>query len=235
MKAARLLPAPSQTHSSGVIGYDARIPVHMVARLWTPSRREELLAKADAPLPLSVDPAVWPSLFDDGQGRRGALAYEWEGVVGPTYPLPAGTGPFPPLWQSLASLSGHLRALPVREDERVLMAVRTVGCSCFRGANPILDLSLAEALESPGHLSLLGYDVADDSFESVLSNFGCPTPFRARRFPPEIASRLNDHGLFTDAEPALWLARRMDEDIPEHAPFVVYEICEVCGSGRSRR
>ena len=195
-----------------VLGFDARVAVEAVGKYWDAGRRRAYLLRDDVDYPLSVDPLVWPSLFDLGNGigfapeERARLGLA--GQLGASSALPAWTGPNRPLWEDLAALRSHLRApggaMPV--GVLVGVAVRSSG---------------ADSPRPEAGWERLGYDVADGSLISGISN--CSYGEReARELPRVWASRLNMHHLFEDPAAALEFCRTTNDRVPEHAPFFVY-------------
>jgi hypothetical protein len=67
----------------------------------------------------------------------------------------------------------------------------------------------------------LGYDVADSSLISGLSNCGY-TPQEAGVLRPAWSRRLNKHHLFEEMQPASEFSQLTNRRVPEHAPFYVY-------------
>jgi len=74
--------------------------------------------------------------------------------------------------------------------------------------------------ELPAGSELLGFDVADASGTSGLTNCGY-TPVDKRQVQSKWAGRLNDFGLLKTYEDALEFRDTCDKRAAEHAPFWV--------------
>lgn len=73
----------------------------------------------------------------------------------------------------------------------------------------------------PASLEFLGFDVADFSGISALSNCEYRRAEKERLIPIWIP-RMNGHGLLTSFEHATEFRQLSDSRIPEHSPFWVY-------------
>jgi hypothetical protein len=204
-----------------LLGYDARESRVAADDLWPFGRRERFLLAVDAVRPLSTDTAVWPSVFDHGQGIGLADAERTRlGFAG--LPPPPYTGPNGGLWEDLAALRTclreHLPELPPCAIVAVsLVAYRKSGGAGGPGPYAIRPLA---GVHTAGW-QLLGFDVADGSLLSGLSNCGYE-PEEARSLRGEWARHLTEHHLFADAGRAAAFRELADLRVPEHAPFSVY-------------
>ena len=85
------------------------------------------------------------------------------------------------------------------------------------------EMEEAEPAEPEKSWTLLGYDVADGSLYSGLSNCGY-APEDSDRLREKWAPTLNEHHLFRDQDPAFAFAEVMNARDPCHAPFYVYSL-----------
>jgi hypothetical protein len=204
-----------------LLGFDAREPESAAGSRWDEARRQRFLLRVDAPLPLSVDDTVWPSLFDSGQGI-GLPPGEREQLGLAGLPLPSWVGPNTGLWEDLFRLRQQLAAGGPAARPYVIVAVSWVSDDGFANAGsvgPYLDTTSPESLD-PGW-RLLGFDVADGSRLSGLANCGY-APEEAPGLRAQWAKELNENHLFADAHSALRFRDLADARVKEHAPFFVY-------------
>jgi hypothetical protein len=207
-----------------LIGYDAREMCFDLANTWPPDRRSAYLLKTDVPRPLSVDTAVWPSVFGASPGL-GLYREERERVGLPGLVLPGWYGPNGGLWSSVADMLAYL-------------GPRVAGAACnFEVVAVTLSPELAAPPGGPPYCSgqfaaddqwnFLGYDVADKFLLSGLSDCG----YAASERPGLIArwaKCLNEHHLFTGAADACTFKLVADARVPEHRPFYVYAVwCQI--------
>jgi hypothetical protein len=97
----------------------------------------------------------------------------------------------------------------------------------------------AEALGGPGDVPeevtgwrSLGFDVADGSLVSGLLNCGYEPPER-EALGERFGARLNSSGLLKTAEAAFEFREVADARVPEHAPFIVFELRSPGSTDRS--
>jgi hypothetical protein len=95
------IPGPTEEH---LLGFDAR-EMLPAAESWTAERRALYLLRPNVPKPLSADPMVWLSLYDEHSSipRPGV----------PKLDPPKWTGPNGNLWEDLEQLEGNLTTAPV--------------------------------------------------------------------------------------------------------------------------
>lgn len=127
-------------------------------------------------------------------------------MVWPRKPLIA--EPYTDFWTELPDLLAAAGALGPHDT---LIAVRPLARDDREAA------TLDEAWRS------LGFDVCDCTFYSALSNCGYLELERAA-WRAAWASKLNAHGLLTNARDALVFTGKSDARVKEHAPFAAYEI-----------
>ncbi len=201
------------------LGFDVRLDPVNLARGWSAERRNQYLLRDDIEVPISIDPMVWPSKF-------------WQRHVPPGIGIPRhlGTVAVPDatpgytilgLWADLDELERFARNTGVTIDPATLIAVlawpgdeEDLAGSSLETSSPLPDLAA---------WTCLGFDVADHSFISGLNNCGYDPDERASLANIWRAS-LNEHGLLTELEAARRFAEMTDERVPEHAPFLVFEL-----------
>ncbi len=134
----------------------------------------------------SVDPMVWPSIFDTHlapgftESRRIQLGYS--SLLKP----PPWIGRYPPFWDEYDQLCCFIKENKIANDSYTLIMVTDIN------ANPT------------DRFRLIGYDVITDSFISGISNF----------FPNNIKNyqnELNENFLFEQMLTAKKFARTMEE------------------------
>ncbi len=209
-----------------MLGYDIRLCLEDYGEsAWDEERRNRLLPKRDVVWPLSVDRSIWPSVFTSH--RRLANDEKLILIVGDYF---------------------HYDMFHLWDDiER--MKSRFVQCEDDvprQGVVIAAELHLIGALESdinwdthwkaltsadpamgsvPKNWISLGYDVATVSmFYSGLCGYAQP---KTKEWEPERerwASRLNDHGLFSNFDDALEYTLVPAEWDENEAPFYVYAL-----------
>jgi hypothetical protein len=166
---------------------------------------------------------VWSSLFEtagcydlpaDGRERLGLTGLA----------LPEWTGVNHGLWEDLAVLRSHLQHVPPYWLVAVtVLSARRIGGPVgphFAETNPA---------EIDPDWTFLGWDVADGSRLSALSNCGWPSGvphYQTARW----ARSLNDRHLFTAVPDAVAYRRKCEREIREHRPFFVYGLWHIGSS-----
>lgn len=179
-------------------GADIRRHPALADTNWTPERRKQYLLRTDVVRPLSVDRLVWDV-------PRGPDA-------------PAEQTPLP--WFSPDDVYRQAAASGTGQGRWVVVAIGAVA------ENPEEETAIARGTGSDSEIKVLpewtflGFDVTDGSI-SGLCNCGYHEPELAI-LRPTWASRLNEHGLFSEMADALAFRKLTDERVTEHAPFYVY-------------
>ncbi len=201
-----------------LLGFDAREMFLEPGSLWPPARRAAFLLREDVRKPLSVDTAVWHSLFGEGLSDAERVGRGIEALSSPGW-----RGPNQGLWDSLSRMQSALGPLPSEAYWTVAISwVLVEGFSESRaGSGPYREKMEPEAVSTDW--TLLGFDVADAGFISGLSNCGY-TPEEAAGLRATWASSLNAHHLFDDLEKALAFREMTEARVSEHAPFFVYAL-----------
>ncbi|HSK81017.1 MAG TPA: hypothetical protein VLQ45_31480 [Thermoanaerobaculia bacterium] len=203
-----------------LLGFDARPSKPPV---WDEGRKRDFLLRLDIVTPLSIDTAVWPSVF--------ALHPE----LRPPYVGPYG------LYENLESLRKHVAAARGTPGDLCIVAFGVASGACTREERRVLDEFLRGVSPdgSPGTTlpeinppaadggwSFLGYDVADlGGTTSGLMNCG---------FLPELEDvealrlrwgpKLNDFHLFDSRKEAREFKDFSNQRVAEHAPFFIHGI-----------
>ncbi len=202
-----------------VLGFDLRLQPTDLTAGWTDDRRRQFLLRDDVETPLSVDPMVWPSKFWRPHVPPGVGAPRHPGTV----TVPAGTDGYSTLglWTDLDALTSFARLVDVDVRGGPLLAIVV-----WPGDESDLVGHATHAYSRPlevEHWNTVGFDVADWSFVSGLNNCGYEPDERAG-LSSAWASNLNRHGLLIELDAARRFADLTDERVPEHAPFLVFEL-----------
>ncbi len=211
--------------SSRLLGFDIRRrPEDYVDSDWTRDRRELYLLRPEVRWPLSVDTAVWPTVFE----------YRFSATTG-ARPYPRGTTPVDPgysfsgLWRDLA----HMRAIHKQHQIDQIVGIE-IGVCLFVDPRTRTDSSSFLLLddrivppvvppELPTNSSLLGYDVADGSLVSGLCNCASDTT-TMRELQTSWSSSVNEYGLIETLDNAIRFRSIADARVPEHSPFWIFGI-----------
>jgi hypothetical protein len=198
---------------STLLGFDVREEFVELPHIWDEARRKRYLLREDVRKPLSVDTAVWPSLFGDGlpYEQRRSLGIEDANVA-------AWRGPNQSLWDDFGAMKAALTRLSPRASSIVAVTLGVADPShSFLDAGPTL--VPIQTIPPHGQWRFLGFDIADAGLTSGLSNCGYEPLERVGL--QSWTSALNEHHLFTDPQRA-WAFRAItDGRVPEHAPFFV--------------
>jgi hypothetical protein len=211
-----------------LLGYDARKWAY--ERFSTPEDREAFLFRLDVERVLSVDEAVWPSVFPLDRNVR-----------------PDCVGFFQNLWEDLDSLRSQIAnttLIPTRRAEAIAVTLQIDTFNAeevgrwerrLKGVSPnpgITDADLSLPHASPSSVgsgwSLLGHDVCDEWGLSGLANCGFqPDREDVRALRATWAPRLNASHLFDSIDHAVEFALLSNQRVSEHAPFFVYGLWRV--------
>lgn len=187
-----------------VLGFDARIPVAQQGALWNDTRRSDYLIRPEIPSPISVDRAVWPAVSvnpDEG------------------YPL------F--LWGSVNDVVGAFPNVGRAGDAPVIIEIAVAATD--REASGYWEGIISGRVDARKDRRFtlaqecLGYDVADRSFISGLSNCKLSAGELAE-LKKDWSRAVNAWGLFGDTEDAKAFKAVCNHLIPEHAPFEAYRM-----------
>jgi hypothetical protein len=208
-----------------LLGFDARAHLEAASQ-WDRERRDSYLLR-DVPHPLSVGVFTWPSLFDTGQG--GALSISerqrlsLSGISTPEW-IGANAG----IWDNLILMRDCLAA----NSSRIHIAYSVIAISWLSRDALQKASELGPYVEptNPRKVSkeweFLGYDIADGSFVSGLSECAYD-PGEIGRLRIEWAAHLNENHLFADNDFAFEFAQLSNNRVAEHAPFHVYGLYRI--------
>lgn len=188
---------------------------------WDSARRDLYLLRPGVSAPFSVDPVVWPSVFEyDFPGSVGGITREARLRVAITHSQvrqlalslwPSNTD----MWLTFSSAKVALAGIPV-----AIYLLRSLPATADEFWDSVLDPPLPESACPPDWLRL-GYDIADRDLISGLSNCGY-LPSERDELRRRWASRINDHGLFEELHDAELFRQLSDTRVREHSPFFVY-------------
>jgi hypothetical protein len=192
------------------MGYDARRTTPP-SQLANNAYRESYLYRFDAVNLSSVDTAIWPSVFDAGDG--------------PALPRPAYVGP-QGLWSDFHALS---RAVEKSTVDVSIIAIQYVPTAATEKSlfEWLATTEPTTSLDASADWTFIGYDVADRFMVSSLLNCGLGSERHEIRLRDALVKDcVNERHLFrrlTDADSFVAIS---DDRIREHAPFFVYAVWE---------
>jgi hypothetical protein len=194
-----------------VVGYDAREMWFDLDANWPEARRQRYLYRPTVKKPLSVDTAVWPSIFSvDGKAK-------WASHFG-----------YQESWSDLfelqSSITKYHEVHPV-SPFRIIAIVLFLG-EYTRGDSTDWSIRIPYRI-TPDRIEedwqFLGYDVADSFMLSVLSNCNLPPDPEGSGLRKKFGAQLNDFHLFDSFDWAVEFKRLSDERFRgSHAPCFVF-------------
>ena len=199
-----------------LLGFDQRLHVKQFgAATWDEERRRTYLLRPEIEWPMSVDRRVWPSIFGlyyDASAKRSISFLAAE--------------PDPEMWNYLdlwANLS-EMQTWYARHGAGESIAVVPVAIGVFlEGLNPQEAFWPTSDTPLPSSAKLIGFDVADFSLTSAVSNCGYKEQ-AAEVLRPKWRDRINDHGLIVTVEDAFEFKQVSDQRVREHSPFYVFAV-----------
>jgi hypothetical protein len=197
-----------------ILGFDLRQPIARQQSYWSTQRRSTHLYRHDCPTPLSVDDSSWPSKeCGDAEGFRGWFCNMYESVDDAAHE------------QNLVDKECELIAITLVWDQLSEAAKREWKERCA-GIDPVTNQSLSMELQpffshfQGRNWTLLGYDVADSSCLSALSNCGAFTVNEIDSGHKSFwIEKLNDFHLFSDVVHAKLFVETANIAVVEHKPF----------------
>lgn len=192
-----------------ILGYDLREMSLDPDQTWPLERRDLYLLRQDFKKPLSADTIVWPSMFDTDEKLR-ANQPTWVGYLN--------------LWDNLERLRETVRQVwGATWQPSWLIAISIVSAS-IRGHETRWRDNFDSVLprERADDWLFFGYDVADASLLSGLTNCGYTPQDRRAINVTEWVPHLNEFHLFNSSERAMAFKTLTDMRVKEHAPFAVY-------------
>jgi hypothetical protein len=199
------------------LGFDARVAYPDPRVVWPDERRQTFLFKVDAKMPLSVDEAIWPSIFDD------------EAKVSSYFTKGGGLNLQPRLglWRNLDELRLKCRSFTSSPESYCLLAISIATPEPASLPDHIQEASRIFKSTDLTAWDSLGFDVADSDLLSGLMNCGfdeaelTTVALEARAL---WSRELNEYSLFDNYEAADAFRAYSDERVPEHAPFYVFRL-----------
>jgi len=191
-----------------LLGFDAREMRLDVAEYWPEERKRSYLLRRDIVKPLSTDTSVWRSVFDVNQ----------------TLQRPPWIGPTGELWENLQALENYLStAWSNRREPYWLIAITLAADIPGDEERAYWNVRRGEITPPVCDPSwhLLGYDVADSSLLSGLTNLGYGND-EVQGIGGKYIPYLNEYHLFQSVESAAEFIHRAEEMAPPHAPFLVF-------------
>lgn len=205
---------------SYIVGFDLRLPADSyLDGQWPADRRALFLLRPEIARPLSVDRMVWPSLFE----FPGSTLLANQDIGSIPFESTRHREVCSLLWSDPARMAAAVPSDTARLGE----GCETIRIDLETEAPVTADGAWGYLLDEPiladriqGHWQFLGYDIADASLCSGLSNCGYQSSERAR-IAKVWAPKLNEAGLMMDWDDARAFCNLSDQRIREHAPFFV--------------
>ena len=210
-----------------LIRFDIRLPKEdYVSEFWNQENRDRFLLRPETAWPLSVDPLVWPSVFYSTIFREASK-------------LPYGNIEVDPLvddgkyWLNLEQMKAFYARHKKANKEGIAIAIQLFSEKSL--VEDIISYKEPDGIQCgitlghtcpdklPANSEFLGYDVADASWISGLTNCGYISEEKMD-LSKVWAPRLNSFGLLSTLEDAAEFRRLCDDRVSEHAPFWVYGI-----------
>jgi hypothetical protein len=209
--------------------FDVRLPKEDYAsEFWDKEYRDRFLLEPDIEWPISVDPLVWPSIFFSKIFRDATKLSYGSIEVDPSID----NGEY---WLNLEQMKHHYAANKLPNSKGVFVCIHLFSEAPLDGFSvPYLqngiqcgfELHDTTPREAPKDAVLLGYDVADASWISGLTNCSY-TPEDKERLSSRWLPRLNHYGLLRELDDARKFREVCNLRVPDHAPFWVFRISEI--------
>lgn len=205
---------PAPTPREVMFGFDARASFQPPGEVWPVERREQYLYRPEIRRPVSVDVAVWPTIFEATRrkpSRRRVGAQDF--------------------WAQFtdlrATLTDLFRREPLPKFSLIAAALIDPGDGTDLQWTEELPKAVPEARDP--QWQLLGYDVADRWCLSALTNCGfTPGEDDVPRLRQKWGPLLNDYHLFNEREAADGFRHMSDKRLAgDHAPTYVFGVWRV--------
>ena len=209
-----------------ILGFDFRVADWPgITAWWDEPRRAHYLLRPEVPWVASVDSAVLPSVFDFGNALNSpATGFAISRLI-PEGMHQQAFG----LWRDLGAMQQAVSRQSLPKDATYMSIALTVIGDDLPATQWAWD-DLLEERTNPPTVSqgwkLLGYDVADRSLLSGLSNCGYDgdeKPILTKTWP----DKLNEVGLLRDLNDAMEFKDVTNRRVPEHAPFLFFGLYEL--------
>ena len=215
-----------------VVGFDIRLCAEdYVDKRWDKKNRDLLLLKPEITWPLSVDEWIWPSVFilSQKEALQARVGYfpeylPFQGVIkaDPTNFRHQITA----LWTNFEEMKicyfENAKKKEKLPQQAIPIAVELITNEPFTSYEywhgalfPSLNIQI------PANWVFLGYDIADDGFESGLYSRGYEQNEK-RLLQKTWITRFNEYGLIKDFKDVTEFKELTDKRIPEHAPFYIF-------------
>ena len=219
-----------------LIQFDVRLANEQyVSRHWLTDARARYLLRPDITWPLSVDALVWPSVFFSTIFRN--PAFESYSAIEVDHTVDDGN-----YWLDLDRMRTYYDSHQAQAPGGVFVGIELLSERAAEGdrisykepdgIQCALLLEQTVPARLPEGSTLLGYDVADASRISGLTN--CEyTEEEIRELGPLWANRLNSFGLLSTVDDAVAFREVCDQRVPEHAPFWIYGLWRLRSTNES--
>jgi hypothetical protein len=210
-----------------IVRFDVRLDKgDYVDTRWDKEQRNTYLLRPDVDWPLSIDPLVWPSVFYS-KIFLGTTHHNYGTIeVDPS----VDDGDY---WLNLEQMMEHYRRNKKPGSQGVPICTQLfsenpidgdrIAYTIGGGIGCVMLLGDTVPREPPAGVEFLGFDVADATQLSALSNCNY-TQGERQRLQSKWAERLNDFGLLSTYEHALEFKDVSNERVTEDAPFWIYGI-----------
>lgn len=200
------------------LGFDLRVSGESrYGNEWTDERRNRYLIRTDVALPLSVDRAVWPSVFS------------YENSANDSDPSRTVIVPSDFHEQALRLVADLRKLEQLRTSSGGSVGTCTVCITLVDDGSASSDewwaMAFAESTNPALHpdWKFMGYDIADRYFTSGMSNCGY-APNYISEVRTEWCRDVNECGLIDSLDRALVFRTFSDKRVPAHSPFCVFGI-----------
>jgi len=206
-----------------LLGFDKRRGAEdFKSNEWPPQRRELFLLNQSIDCPLSVDSAVWPTMFCYEGASSIPSPAPYTRAVNPGYQIDG-------IWSDLEFMRRTFVQNRVEDNSLgvdVAIEVFVTPAHSFDEFESLLRESRVVPDAIPLGSTFLGYDVADSSLYSGLCNCGYSVSDK-KLLSMQWSSKLNEFGLFRDLNDALQFRVITDARVLEHAPFWIFGLYRI--------
>lgn len=194
-----------------IVGFDAREMWLLYENEWSSQNRDTFLLKTDLYKPLSVDTAIWHSVFDsniENSLERPNKKIGWRHST----------------WSQLQELEATVTRGQLGFKHWLIAITQLLDDKTSEEIG--IDYFPVEPSKVDNQWKFLGYDVAEKVFLSGLMNMGYAPELDNEK---EVAQSkyedsLNEYHLFDDKDSALEFANWSNTRDPGHGPFFVFGV-----------
>ena len=213
-------------HSSFLLGFDAREMWLSGRDAWDEERKQLFLLRLDVEKPLSIDRAVWASVFDKYPAQRPAYIGIWEEGWEELRRLEECLDKHKTLLGRFYIVAFTVMKTVCTSDELAALAeylkFLKAGDPCGAARMSGRETGMADPSIVDPQWSSLGYDVADLGLTSALTNMGRLPDEDVDSLRAQWGAQLNSFHLFNHCSQANEFKNYSSRRVPEHAPFFVY-------------